>query len=186
MDQHIDIIFLNGTSSAGKSTLARALQHRLPGTWLHVTLDMVFNLLPRSFVDDPAWVDRINWDEFLPGFHAAVAQLPKTGFPVILDHVCTSRRWRDDCVLRFQHYQVLYVGVTCPLEELCRREQLRGDRKIGIAEEHLATYHGAGPYDLEVDTHASTTDICVERIIAAMEHPTAFRRMYAELQRVNR
>jgi len=183
MKQDVDIIFLNGTSSAGKSTVAHALRKKLQGTWLHVTLDSFFGLLPADFTEDPTWVDKFDWDKVHTGFHAMVAQIPRTGYPVILDHVCTWRRWRDQCVNMFQEWQVVYVGVTCPCPELRRREKLRGDRKLGIAEEHLATYQKeAGPFDVEVDTGASTPEECAARIIAAMADPTAFEQIRQELK----
>jgi len=183
MARDVDIIFLNGTSSVGKSTVAHALREKLDGTWLHVTLDAFFRLLPADFMKDPTWGDKLDWDEVLTGFHAMVAQIPRTGYPVILDHVCTSRRWRNQCVNMFREHRVLYVGVSCRLSELHRREELRGDRKLGIAEEHAATYEKAGPFDVEVDTHASSPQECAEQIIAAMTEPTAFQRIRAELER---
>jgi chloramphenicol 3-O phosphotransferase len=175
-----DMIFLNGPSSAGKTAIAKRLQERLDGIWLHVTLDMVFRLLPEKFLSDPDWGDKLDWDVFLSGFHAAVRQLPCTGFPVILDHVCTSRRWRDQCVQLFADYAVLHVGVCCSLAELRRREVMRGDRKRGIAEEHLRWYAHARPFDLEVDTGSAGPDECAAQIMAAMESltgPTAFERI---------
>jgi len=183
MTRNVDIIFLNGTSSAGKSTVAHALRENLDGVWLHVTLDAFFRLLPPDFMQDPTWGDRLDWDEVLIGFHAMVAQIPRTGYPVILDHVCTSARWRDQCVDIFRDYRVLYVGVSCPLAELRRREEARGDRNPGIAEEHLAKYKAAGPFDVEVDTHAATPEECAKQIIAAMAEPTAFQQIRAELER---
>lgn len=179
----VDIVFLNGASSAGKTTIARRLQQELDGIWLHVSLDMVFRLLPEKFLGDPDWGDKLGWDRFLSGFHAAVGQLPRTGYPVILDHVCTSRRWQDECVKLLADYKVLHVGVFCPPGELRRREAARGDRKIGIAEEHLESYVAeAGPFDVEVDTHRCSLDDCVEQILAAVQgppSPTAFERMRA-------
>ena len=41
------IIFLNGTSSSGKSSLARELQRRLPEPFLHLQLDAFIEMLPR-------------------------------------------------------------------------------------------------------------------------------------------
>ena len=123
----VQIIFLNGTSSAGKTTVAKALQGKLNGVWLHVTLDAIFGLMPAEVFEDPRWADEMDWDRLLDGFHRMVAALPRTGYPVILDHVCTSRRWRDQCVLLFAPWRVLYVGVTCPRDVLERRELDRGD-----------------------------------------------------------
>jgi chloramphenicol 3-O phosphotransferase len=40
------IIYLNGTSSAGKSSVARALQDRLDELYLHVQLDVFMQMVP--------------------------------------------------------------------------------------------------------------------------------------------
>ena len=44
---------LNGTSSSGKSTLAKALQARLDGPWLGVGIDTVVFALPKAYLDQP-------------------------------------------------------------------------------------------------------------------------------------
>ena len=61
---------------------------------------------------------------------------------------------RADLRQILQPFDVFLVGVHCTLEELERRERLRGDRRIGEAREHVEVdgVHGFGPYDLEVDT----------------------------------
>lgn len=41
-------------------------------------------------MEDPTRGDKLAWTKVLTGFHAMVAQLPRTGYLVILDHVCTS------------------------------------------------------------------------------------------------
>ena len=180
MDPTPDIIFLNGASSAGKTTVAKALIDRVDGVWLHVTLNAIFDLMPPKFLGDPAWIDRIDWDPFLTGFHMTVAQLPNTGYRVVLDHVCTQRRWIRQCADLFSDYRVLHVGVTCSLDELKRRERRRGDRKVGIAEEHWTTYDQARPFDLEVDTQRNSPEECADLILAAartLKIPTAFERI---------
>ena len=180
----VQIIFLNGTSSAGKTTVARALQGELAAVWLHVTLDAIFGLMPAKVFVNPQWGDQMDWDRVLDGFHRMVAALPRTGYPVILDHVCTSRRWRDQCVRLFAPWRVLYVGVTCAPDVLERRERGRGDRKLGIAAEHAQTYAAAGPFDVEVDTSRLTAEQCAGKIVAAAEAwtaPAAFDRIRAEM-----
>ena len=48
------VIFLNGTSSSGKSTLAKALQAALvEHIFLHVAEDMFFDMLPGHAYDHP-------------------------------------------------------------------------------------------------------------------------------------
>ena len=45
----VQAIFLNGTSSSGKTTLARALQAALPESWQHLALDQFRDGLPDKF-----------------------------------------------------------------------------------------------------------------------------------------
>ena len=45
------IIYLNGPSSAGKSTIARALQERLPEPYLHVSIDALIEQWDEPWVD---------------------------------------------------------------------------------------------------------------------------------------
>lgn len=49
------LILLNGTSSAGKTTLAKALQDTLPTPYLVVGIDTVVFGLPSRYVNDPAY-----------------------------------------------------------------------------------------------------------------------------------
>lgn len=180
VDPTPDILLLNGTSSAGKTSVAKALIDRLDDVWLHVTLNAIFDLMPAKFLADPAWIDRIDWGPFLTGFHLTVAQLPKTGYGVILDHVCAQRPWIRQCADVFSDYRVLHVGVTCPLDEFKRRERQRGDRKVGIAEEHLATHDQARPFDLEVDSQRNSPEEYADLILAVLREfksPTAFERI---------
>jgi len=68
-------------------------------------------------------------------------------------------------------YPVLFVHVTCPLEELRRREKERGDRDIGQGESQLTDLNPQDTYDITVDT---TKDECVDEIIEALNYPEKF------------
>ncbi|MCB0257983.1 MAG: hypothetical protein KDI55_30035, partial [Anaerolineae bacterium] len=49
------IIILNGTSSAGKSSLAKALQTQLPNPYLHLEIDTMVFALPKRYLNPPLW-----------------------------------------------------------------------------------------------------------------------------------
>jgi chloramphenicol 3-O phosphotransferase len=51
-------------------------------------------------------------------------------------------------------FDVFLVGVHCDLDEIDRRERVRGDRRVGEGREHIEenAIHTFGPYDCEVDT----------------------------------
>ena len=44
------VILLNGTSSAGKSTLAKAIQDVMDAPYLHLGIDLFFDALPQRYV----------------------------------------------------------------------------------------------------------------------------------------
>ncbi|MDQ0771760.1 hypothetical protein QF026_000226 [Streptomyces aurantiacus] len=58
----------------------------------------------------------------------------------------------DRCVGLFAPEDVVLVGVHCPLQELERREQERGDRPPGLAARRITQVHAHSLYDIECDT----------------------------------
>ena len=47
-------------------------------------------------------------------------------------------------------FDVFLVGLHCPVEELERREAVRGDRRVGDARRDAQTVHTFTGYDLEL------------------------------------
>lgn len=179
------IIFLNGTSSSGKSSLAVELLRSLDSVWFHLSVD-AFNrmgsrrsdLLP----DDAAVAAALT--RMRRGFHRAVAGMAAGGNNVVVDHVL-SERWRLlDCLDVLDGYDVVLVGVRCSLEELERRELARGDRTPGTAALQYERVHAHGIYDVECDTGTTSTEDCarlVKDFLAGRLQgaPTAFDRLRA-------
>jgi chloramphenicol 3-O phosphotransferase len=125
------IIFLNGTSSSGKSSIAKELLPALDDTYFHMPVDAFHAMRARrDFTPDELQSAlRHTW----MGFHRAVAGMAASGNNIVVDHVL-SEQWRLlDCVALFAPEDVVLVGVRCPLPELERREQERGDRPLGLA-----------------------------------------------------
>lgn len=67
-------------------------------------------------------------------------------------------------------YDVVYVGVHCPLDELQRREQARPDRYQGLAAFQYERVHRYSRYDVEVDTMRTTVEEGAVQIVHAMQH----------------
>jgi chloramphenicol 3-O phosphotransferase len=163
------VVVLNGSSSAGKSTLGRALQEKLlPEVWLLLGVDTFITALPWG-LDGTAEGHVINedgsidlgpvWRAERARWRAAVASLARSGSNVILDEVFTEgsedqARWRTDLV----DLEVTWVGVHCDVEELDRRERARGDRQMGMARHQAAQVHVGVAYDVEVDTTSAPPD----------------------------
>ncbi len=177
------IIFLNGTSSSGKSSIARELLDILDdGVYFHLAVDS-FNAMRTKRDLDPDALDAA-LRRTRKGFHRSIAAMAEVGNNIVVDHVL-SEPWRLlDCLTVLRPEDVLFVGVRCPLEELVRRELARGDRPTGLAAHQYDLVHGHGDYDLECDTGTATPRECARQIKAFLPGrptPTAFTRLRERL-----
>ncbi|MFD9501960.1 chloramphenicol phosphotransferase CPT family protein [Streptomyces sp. NPDC060035] len=172
------IIFLNGTSSSGKSSLAVELAGILDGPCFHMPVDAFHAMRskPELTPDQLPVVLRRTW----MGFHRAVAGMAAAGNNIIVDHIL-SEPWRlDDCLDLFAPQDVVLVKVHCPLPELERREKARGNRPAGLAALQFDRVHAHGVYDIECDTSSASPLECAHLIRDFLRHrprPTAFERM---------
>lgn len=166
------VIVLNGTSSSGKSTLAKALQARLGGPWLVVGIDTVVFALPKAYLDQPLWSEVFRYVpaeagsaapfrivtgdlgvRLIHGLHAMVAALAAQGHGVIVDHVLLEPEWLPDLRARLDDTaELIVVGVRCPLDVVVERERTRKDRTLGQAAAQHDVIHRGIAYDVEVDT----------------------------------
>ena len=171
----VTVILLNGTSSAGKTSIAKALQQIMEVPYLHVPVDSFGSMAPGpeklGEPGSPLWQSVFN--RLLSGFHHSVAVLAAAGNNLIVDHVLVQgaepENWLTECVDLLTPFTVYFIGVHCPLEELRRREQARGDRGVGLAERQLSQVHRHGVYDLEVDTSVLSAEQCALRIKELVE-----------------
>ncbi|MFC3146285.1 chloramphenicol phosphotransferase CPT family protein [Piscinibacterium candidicorallinum] len=177
------IILLNGASSAGKSTLARALQARLPGPFWHWSIDHLraAQVLPQARIDRGEFAWRDLREPFFAGFHGSIASLAQAGNSLIVEHIVETQAWMDRLLRTLAGLDVFFVGLHCPLDELERRERARGDRRVGEARADFETTHRFCSYDLECDS-MQPAEVNAERVTAAWQvrrAPGAFARMAA-------
>jgi chloramphenicol 3-O phosphotransferase len=178
------VVILNGASSSGKSTLAKALQRALDEPFLHVSSDqfVASGMLPerREHHGPFAW-----WEEMRPrffdGFHRCLPALAGAGNDLIVEHVIEFAAWRSSLVRLLGGFDVFLVGVHCDLAEIDRRERERGDRRIGEGRSHVEVdgIHTFGPYDHEVDTSAGVSAPVVEAVLDAWRSRGAWRALTA-------
>lgn len=171
------VIFLNGTSSSGKTTIAKALQDKLPEPYMYVSIDDFFSMYPERFLEPTSKEEDDVLARLFPaivsGFHMSVASLAQSGNNIIVDHVLQEDGWLKECVENWVGLNVLFVGVKCPLEITERREKTRDDRVIGTARYQFDRVHVHGLYDIEVDTSILGVDECVARIMELIDHKPA-------------
>ncbi|MDR0928105.1 MAG: chloramphenicol phosphotransferase CPT family protein [Oscillospiraceae bacterium] len=170
------IIVLNGVSSAGKSTLAKALQAKSPQQYLYLPIDLLNDISPPK--DSPSYQERFTADPMpiVTGFFGCIKSFSDYGIHIIADLVLDQRSLGYFLsVFPDGDYPVMMVHVTCPLDELRRREKARGDRKIGHGESQLAVLIPSENHDLVVDTHSETNEGNADKIIELSAHFSEFK-----------
>ena len=116
----------------------------------------------------PSWIPEYG-DEFhavLQFAHESWAAMSRGGIDLIIDHVMI------DAVIRNHARKTLadafWVGVTCDIGELVRRETARGDRHVGFASGTSAVAHSEMNYDFVVDTTSTPADVLAHQIYEAV------------------
>lgn len=181
------IIYLNGPSSVGKSTLARALQDKLKNPFLIIGIDQIIFMMPEKLNDWHHGTEApgFSWQpvkdeqgniiahkihtgpfgkQMTQAFKDIVVTLAKSGHYVIVDDVSFGKEQVDEWHSALKRFNVLWVGVTAPIEILEQRERARADRKLGSARWQAERVHANVNYDLVIDTHGKNVDDNVEVI----------------------
>ncbi|WP_234117487.1 chloramphenicol phosphotransferase CPT family protein [Clostridium hydrogenum] len=163
------IILLNGVSSAGKSTLTKAIQRKLDTPYYHICCDDFMNMTPKHILTR----DFDNQLLITQGImHETILLFSEKGHNVIVDDVVLDLPDKNDWLYEYsvilQNSNVLFVKVNCGLDELRRREIKRGDRSIGQSEWQLGNMDNSVIYDLEVDTSINSTEVCADQIISKL------------------
>ncbi|CAN7573790.1 chloramphenicol phosphotransferase CPT family protein [Bosea sp. LjRoot90] len=178
------IILLNGASSSGKSSLARAVQARIEEPFWHISIDHLRDagVLPTARIRSGEFQWAAMRDAFFEGFEQSLLAYLRCGNNLIVEHIMESRDWLLRLVRLLADEDVFFVGLHCDLAELERREIARGDRKVGDARRDYHQIHGYCLYDAELDS-AAPPEVNADRLIATWRSrtvPSAFQRLLAQ------
>jgi chloramphenicol 3-O phosphotransferase len=139
------VIFLNGTSSSGKTTITKALQEKLTEPYMYISIDGYFHLYAERFLRPASREGAVVLERLIPavvsGLHRSVAALAQAGNSVLVDHLLQDDGSLEECVENWVGLDVLFVGVKCPLEVAEERERKRGNRTIGTARSQFERVH---------------------------------------------
>lgn len=182
------IVILNGTSSAGKTTILKALQRILPAPYLDAGIDRFIFMLPGRYLERPLWDDVLGLADragdsghrLFSGMHHAIAALGQTGNNVLADHVLVEPRWVAECAALFAERPAYLIGIHCPLAILEERERTRGNRTLGQARTQFDAVHAHTIYDFEVNSGEASVDECaaaIARYLSSGAPPTAFAQL---------
>jgi chloramphenicol 3-O phosphotransferase len=193
----VQIIYLNGPSSSGKTTLAKALQHAFEEPFLHVGIDKIIGWMPEKVNDWTGGEAPIGYSwkksqdasgnpiqELQAGpyaqkigktFQEVILALAKMGHHLIIDDVSFGKQQVDEWKEILKDFRVLWVGVNAPLSILEQREKERGNRIEGSARGQFHKVHVDATYDLEIDTHHTTLAETTEKIKSLAIHSKDIR-----------
>lgn len=149
------VVVLNGTSSSGKTTIARALQAIAPRLFLNFSIDSILYTLPPAIVERlerGEWAGDIRFLELVRAFYACVGELLSLGHDLVIDHAVVTQAEAEMLRAAVAGHQVLLVGLDCPVEVLAGRERNRGDRRPGLAAAQCERIHRWLEYDLRIDS----------------------------------
>ncbi|MFM9276909.1 chloramphenicol phosphotransferase CPT family protein [Paenibacillus jiagnxiensis] len=170
------LVFLNGTSSSGKTSISTELINQKEILFYHVSIDDFFNnyndFINNKFLPDepPKEIDHQVvsqiFDSIFSVYHSTIKLLLELGFNVIADTVIDNDKRFNEFLDQFSDQPTLFIGVTCSEEELIKREQTRGDRQIGLAASQFSKVYCFDEYDLEVNTEEMNPTECAEKILS--------------------
>ncbi|MGA1871229.1 MAG: chloramphenicol phosphotransferase CPT family protein [bacterium] len=171
------IIFLNGPSSSGKTSIAKKLQ----AIWneepcMHYSIDTFIKSFPKGLIDN-AELCRSFLPKVLSAYHTSIATIASYGINIIVDHILQEESWLEQCVKVLKDYTVLFVGVKCPLKILEDRERKRKVLTLKGVRYQFERIHSYAEYDMEVDTSAMNVKECAQKIkdyLLSNRNPRAF------------
>lgn len=187
----MDVIFLNGASSCGKTSIVKALQSLLSEPYLHIGIDKFLGMMPEKTNDwvgetvkagfywqaaklaDQSIAYRIRSGEYgkkiNQAYRQTTANLAQMGLKLIIDDVIDGNEELQLWKILLKPYKTIYVGVYCDENILKIREKARGNRKIGSAIEQQQRVHMNIEYDFKLNTTNISAIECAQAIIAEME-----------------
>lgn len=165
------IIFLNGVTSAGKTSIVEALQEREDIFFYVVANDLFQEMVGEKYLRENYW--KYLSDVIIMMYHTA-RLFSEHGKNVIIDGILVERPEITP------HYEQLteilkscpldIVEVYCPLEICKRRNIERGDRYETQSEEQSLLMAKNINYSMKVDTSIMSPAECADAIVKKLLH----------------
>lgn len=163
------IIFLNGVTSSGKTSIVEAIQNRDDVFFYVVANDLFQEMVGEKYLQENYW--KYLSDVIILMYHTAKLY-SDMGKNVLIDGILVER---EEIAPHYQQLLTILkenpldvVEVYCPLE-LCRERNIaRGDRYETQSEEQAALMAKDISYSLRVDTGRFSPAECAEIIISRL------------------
>lgn len=165
------IIYLNGVTSTGKTSIARAIQELADQNYYYLSHDIFQSLISRKHLQTDYW---LYLSEAIICEYKTAKLLSESGINVIIDGMILDKEefvaYHDK-----SHYDILkeifyksniyMIEVFCPLEECKQRNIIRCDRYENQSQEQSMVMVKNVEYDYKVETHIYTAKECASSIL---------------------
>lgn len=180
------VIFLNGISSSGKTSIVKAIQHISPIPFLHFGIDTLIDMMPNKWLSfnsegkNGCWFEAyenefgravtcssgIYGKEVFDMGMKLITTIIDCNLNLIIDEVVWEQEQMDRYHAILTIYKTIFVRVYCSRESAQEREILRQNREIGLANDQfdkvsLVKYN----YDLEINTDVMSSFSCAKEIL---------------------
>lgn len=163
------IIFLNGVTSSGKTSIVEALQERRDQFFYVVANDLFQEMVGEQYLEEDYW--KYLSEVIIMMYHTAKLY-SDLGKNVLIDGILVER---DEIK---PHYEKLMeimkdsplsiVEVYCPLD-VCRQRNIeRGDRYESQSDEQAELMSKDIKYTMRVDTSKNSPAECAEQIVKTL------------------
>lgn len=184
------IIFINGTSSSGKTTVIQRMQEQSDLPWMTVGLDTFLFSIPRKLLHREPKDGNVfrrdvirhegketlaavwSWEakEMLDSMPTTAEMLAKRGLNIILDELLIWDERLTDYLSSLKDLDVFFVGIRPPIETSEEWEKRRGDRPLGLARHQYEEVHKNKIYDFEVNPTGQDPDDVARQILDAWKN----------------
>lgn len=163
------IIFLNGVTSSGKTSIVEALQDRDDAYFYVVANDLFQEMVGKRFLRENYWA---HLSRVILLMYRTARLYAELGHDVLIDGILVERpeiapHYRQLMDI-MEGMQMDIVEVYCPLEVCRQRNIARGDRYENQSQEQHAIMAEGICYSCRVETHLHTPEECAEQIMRAL------------------
>ena len=144
-------IVLHGPTSAGKSSIATALQDSSNVPVFHITLDAFVEMSRRRDMRSAEELDQALAIHHL-NLQSTLRRVTRSHFEIVLDLVLRDTVALERCIAALSPRRTFVVGVWSPLDVLEKRERARRDRSEGMARSQFGSPAHSRPYSMRLDT----------------------------------
>jgi chloramphenicol 3-O phosphotransferase len=163
-------IIVDGVSSAGCTSLVKKFCELTNEEYQRLHVDEFTTGLPKD-VQERRNSDK-GWTEITIAFNHHIVSVLKQYDKVIAETLYKLPLTRNHLFNILGRENIFYVQMFCGLEELERREVIRGDRPKGLARSQFSDVYSFSEYDIQLDSSNLTLEKCCTILLEKVSSPS--------------